>query len=451
MVLAIALVLLVIGSILFHYLSPWYFTPIASNWGTIDDTVRLTFWVTGFVFVTVNLFMAYCVWRFRHRKGTTAHYEPESKKLEGALILATTVGVVAMLAPGLLAWAKFVEVPKDAAVYEVVARQWNFNYRFPGEDGVLGTVDARFVSDTNPFGINPDDPHGKDDVLISSPEVHLPLGKSVKAELRSIDVLHDFTVPQFRAKMNMVPGLVTYVWYTPTRIGKYDVFCEQLCGIAHYAMRGKVIVEDEPAFRAWLSSHPTFAQTAARAPGDAAAGQALYAVCSACHGALAEGNPALNAPKLAGQSDWYLRRELQNFKNGARGTGAKDVFGKMMAPMAATLADDVAIANVVAYIKTLPDNPAPQTVETNAANGQRLYETCAACHGADGRGAQATNAPRLKGMSDWYMVHQLKNFQQGIRGADPKDMYGPQMAALAAILTSDREINDLVAYINTLK
>ena len=99
---------------------------------------------------------------------------------------------------------------------------------------MLGTVDARFVSDTNPFGINPDDPHGRDDVLIASPELHLPMGKPVKADLRSIDVLHDFTVPQFRAKMNMVPGLVTYVWFTPTRTGTFDAFCEQLCGIAHF-------------------------------------------------------------------------------------------------------------------------------------------------------------------------------------------------------------------------
>jgi cytochrome c oxidase subunit 2 len=451
MVLAIALVLLVVGSVAFHYLSPWYFTPIASNWGGIDDTVTLTFWVTGFVFVVVNLFMAWCVWRYRHKRGAKAHYEPENKKLEGALILATTVGVIAMLAPGLLAWAKFIDVPKDAAIYEVVARQWNFNYRFPGVDGVLGTVDARFVSDANPFGINPDDPHGKDDILIASPEVHLPLGKAVKAELRSIDVLHDFTVPQFRAKMNMVPGLVTYVWYTPTRNGTYDVFCEQLCGVAHYAMRGKVIVEEEPAFRAWLASYPTYAQTMARAPGDATAGQAAYAVCAACHGANGEGNPALNAPKLSGQHAWYLKRELQNFKNGARGTGDRDVFGKIMAPMAATLADDAAIDNVVAYIKTLPDTPASPTVTTDVANGQRLYETCAACHGPDGRGAQATNAPRLKGMSDWYLVHQLKNFKQGIRGGSPKDMYGPQMAALSEMLTSDSEMSDLVAYINTFK
>jgi cytochrome c oxidase subunit 2 len=451
MVVAVAIVLLVVGSVLFHYLSPWYFTPIASNWDAIDQTVTITFWVTGFVFVVINLFMAYCVWRYRHRKGLAAHYEPESKKLEGALILGTTVGVIAMLAPGLFAWAKFIEVPKDAAVMEVVARQWYFNYRFPGKDGVLGTVDARYVSDENPFGINPDDPNGQDDVLIASPELHLPVGKPVKVELRSIDVLHDFTVPQFRAKMNMVPGLVTYVWFTPTRTATFDAFCEQLCGIAHFAMRGKVVVDEEPAFQAWLSSHPTFAQSRAQVPGDAAAGKALFTVCAACHGQQAEGNPALNAPKLSGQGDWYLKRQLKNFKNGARGTHDKDVFGKMMAPMAATLPDDAAIDNVAAYIRTLPDNPAPATVHGNVKNGQDPYVTCGACHGADGRGVQAMNAPRLKGMSDWYLVTQLKNFKQGIRGAHPKDMYGPQMAAMAAILADDKATDDLVAYIGTFR
>jgi len=451
MVFAIALLLLVVGSVLFHYLSPWYFTPIASNWETIDETVTITFWVTGFVFVVINLFMAYCVWRYRHRKGKLAHYEPENKKLELALILATTVGVVAMLAPGLFAWAKFIEVPKDATVFEVVGRQWNFNYRFPGKDGVLGTVDAKYVSEENPFGMNPDDPSGQDDVLIASPELHLPVGKPVKLELRSIDVLHDFTVPQFRAKMNMVPGLVTYVWFTPTRTGNFDSFCEQLCGIAHFAMRGKVVVEEEAAFQAWLSSYPTYAQSKARAAGDAAAGKPLFAVCSACHGAQAEGNPALNAPKLAGQGDWYLKRQLRNFKDGARGTNEKDVFGKIMAPMAATLADDAAIDNVVAYIRTLPDNPAPATVKGNVKNGQDPYATCAACHGADGQGIWATNAPRLKGMSDWYLVTQLKNFQQGIRGAHPKDLYGRQMGSMAAILTDEQATDDLVAYIDTFR
>jgi cytochrome c oxidase subunit II len=281
--------------------------------------------------------------------------------------------------------------------------------------------------------------------------VHLPIGKATKVDLRSIDVLHDFTVPQFRAKMNMVPGLVTYVWFTPTRSGTFDAFCEQLCGIPHYSMRGTVIVEDEAAFQAWKSSFPTFAQTMARVPGDAAAGAPLYAVCAACHGAQAEGNPALNAPKLSGQQDWYLKRQLQHFKSGARGAHEKDVFGKMMAPMAATLADDAAIDNVVAHIRTLPDTPAPTTVKGNAKDGHGPYANCAACHGADGRGIQATNAPRLKGMSDWYMVTQLNNFKHGIRGSDRNDSYGPQMAAVAGMLNDERTTTDLVAYINTFK
>ena len=98
-----------------------------------------------------------------------------------------------------------------------------------------------------------------------------------------------------------------------------------------------------------------------------------------------------------------------------------------MAPMAATLPDDAAINNVVAYIKTLPDTPAPATVKGNVKDGEDTYVTCGACHGVKGQGIQSTNAPRLKGMSDWYMVTQLKNFKQGIRGTHPKDLYGTQM------------------------
>ena len=451
MVMAVVLVLLVVGSLLFHYLSPWYFLPIASNWGTIDDTVHITFWVTGFVFVVVNLFMAWCVMRFRSGKTKTADYEPENKKLEGWLVLLTSVGVASMLTPGLFAWAKFIDVPKDAAVVEVIGRQWNFNYRFPGEDGVLGTVDARFISDSNPFGINPDDPHGKDDVLIATQELHIPVNKPIKMELRSIDVLHDFTVPQMRAKMNMAPGLVTYLWYTPTRTGKFDAFCEQLCGIAHYAMRATVVVDDEASFQKWKAGFPTFAQTQAEPPGDATAGAALFAVCAACHGAQGEGNPALNAPKLAGQRDWYLKRQLNNFKAGARGANDQDAYGKTMAPMAQTLPDAVAINNVVAYIETLPDTPAPPTVTGSAKDGHGPFENCAACHGAQGQGLKATNAPRLKGMSDWYMVTQLKNFKHGIRGGDRRDSYGPQMATIAAMLDDERTTANVIAYINSLK
>ena len=448
---AIVLILLVVGSVIFQFVTPWYFTPIASNWGAMDDTISLTFWITGGAFVAVNLFVAYCVVRFRYRKDKSAAYEPENKKLEWWLIGVTTLGVAGMLAPGLFVWANFVTVPNDAAVVEVVGKQWSFNYRFPGKDGKLGTVDAKYISDKNPFGINPDDPNGRDDILVSGSELHLPVGQPVKLLLRSIDVLHNFAVPQFRAKMDLVPGLVTYIWLTPSRTGKFDILCNELCGIGHFAMRGKVVVEEANAFQTWLASNPTHAQTE-QATGDAVAGKPLYAVCSVCHGGQAEGNPALHAPKLSGMGDWYLQRQLKYFKQGVRGTHDKDVYGKVMVPMMATLADDAAINNVSAYIRTLPNTPAPVTVKGNANEGKRLYvTTCGACHGPAGRGVKATNAPALAGMSDWYLATQLKNFKHRVRGAHPQDMFGFQMGLMADILPDERAINDMVAYINTLK
>ena len=124
MPLAIALIVLVVGSLLFHFLSPWTFTPIASNWGMIDNTVDITFVVTGFVFVAVNLFMAYAIIRYRHKEGAKAKYEPENKKLEVWLTILTTIGVAAMLTPGLFVWAKFVNVPEGAVEIEAVGQQW---------------------------------------------------------------------------------------------------------------------------------------------------------------------------------------------------------------------------------------------------------------------------------------------------------------------------------------
>ncbi len=268
MVIALALLLVGIGTVVFHFWSPWWWTPIASNWGYIDDTIVITFWVTGAVFVAVVLFMAYCTFRYRYKEGRRAEYEPENKKLEWWLTGLTSVGVAVMLTPGLFVWNQFVTVPEEAAEFEVMAQQWQWSFRFPGKDGVLGTSDPRNINDDNPFGLNPDDPNGQDDVLVDDTEVHLPLGKPVKVVLRSIDVLHDFYVPQFRAKMDMVPGMVTYFWFTPTRTGTFDILCFELCGIGHYAMRGTVVVDEESDFQAWLNEQPTFKQSMAEAGND---------------------------------------------------------------------------------------------------------------------------------------------------------------------------------------
>lgn len=451
MALAVVLILLVIGTVLFHFLSPWWFTEIASNWTTVDETVQVTFWVTGIVFVAVNLFLAYAIIRYRHGKGGKAHYEPENRRLEWGLTIVTSVGIAAMLAPGLAVWAKFVTVPEDAATVEVLGQQWSWSYRFPGRDRIFGKSDAQLISLDNPFGMSPDDPAGEDDILVASPELHLPLNRPVKLELRSKDVNHQFAVPQFRVKMDMVPGMVTYFWFTPTRTGEFDALCEQLCGMAHFAMRGRVIVEEQQQFERWLASHPTFANTQAELEGDPAAGEALFATCSTCHGARAEGNRDLNAPKLAGQASWYLLRQLRDFRSGVRGAHEKDVYGKQMIPFATALANEDATRDVVAYIGTLPDARPKSTVFGDPAAGARIYrQTCANCHGAKGEGIWATHAPRLASMSDWYMQRQLLNFREGVRGGHRRDFHGAQMAAMARALENEEAIVDLLDYVHAL-
>jgi cytochrome c oxidase subunit II len=265
MAVALILLLVAVGSVVFHLLSPWWWTPIASNWGYIDDTIVVTFWITGVVFVAVVLFMAYCVFRLRHRAGHQATYEPENKRLEWWLTIATALGVAAMLAPGLFVWSQFVNVPRDATEIEVVGQQWQWSYRLPGKDGKLGTTDIRHIGPDNPLGLNPHDKDGQDDVVIQGDDLRLPIGKPVKVLLRSIDVLHDFYVPEFRAKMDMVPGSVTYFWLTPTRTGTFDALCAELCGTGHPVMRGRVVVQTEAEHAAWLEGRRTFAQLAAGA------------------------------------------------------------------------------------------------------------------------------------------------------------------------------------------
>ena len=265
MIVAILLILVAVGTVVFHFASPWWWTPIASNWGYIDDTIILTFWITGVVFVAVILFMAYCIIKFRYKEGNRSEYEPENKKLEWWLTILTGLGVAGMLIPGLFVWNQFVTVPKDASKIEVMAQQWQWSFRYPGKDGVLGTSEIKFINDDNPFGLNPDDPNGQDDVLVEGDDLHLPIDKPVEVLLRSIDVLHDFYVPQFRAKMDMVPGMITYFWLTPTRTGTFDIMCFELCGVGHYTMRGNVVVETKDSFEEWMSEQETFAQTMARA------------------------------------------------------------------------------------------------------------------------------------------------------------------------------------------
>jgi len=261
---AVIFAIIIIASIIFHFWSPWWWTPVASNWGNIDATIILSFWVTGAVFVGVCLFMAYCVWRYRYRPDRRAEYEPENKKLEWRLTWLTSLGVAALLAPGLLVWNQFVTVPKNAFNVEVLAYQWGWNYRLSGEDGILGKTDAKLVSAENPYGLNLNDPNGKDDIIVQDADLHLQIDQPVKINLRSLDVIHNFYVPQFRAKMDTLPGIVSYYWFTPTKTGKYEILCAEFCGTGHYAMRGTVLVDEKKDYNDWLAQQITFEQILAQ-------------------------------------------------------------------------------------------------------------------------------------------------------------------------------------------
>lgn len=366
MALAIALMALVAAAVLFHFLSPWWLTPLASNWGQIDDTLLITLAITGGVFIAINLFIAYCLVRFRQRDGHRAAHDPENKKLEWLLTGLTSTGIVAMLAPGLFVYAAYIKPPAESLVFEAVGQQWQWRFRFPGQDGALGVTDSRYVSAENPFGLAPNDPRGQDDILVQAPEVHLPVDKPVKVLLRSQDVLHDFYVPQFRARMDLVPGMITHFWFTPTQTGRFEILCAELCGIGHSNMRGHVVVEQEAAFRTWLKAQPTFARGAVKAATPAAdelpaQGKLLAQSrgCVACHSA--DGSPSVGPTwkGLYGKTETLadgstVLVDPNYLKESIRSPNAKVVHGYPPIMPPASLSEPE-VAALIAYLKTLSD------------------------------------------------------------------------------------------------
>ena len=184
---------------------------------------------------------------------------------------------------------------------------------------------------------------------------------------------------------------------------------------------------------------------------DTAAGKAKYGICVACHGADGAGNAALNAPAIAGQEAWYVESQIKLFKGGQRGTHAKDLYGKQMRPMAMVLTTDAAVVDVSAYVASLPPAAITHKGGGDAAKGKTLFATCAACHGANGKGNPALKGPDLTLQQDWYVVRQLANFKAGIRGSDPKDTQGMQMRPMSMMLANEQAMKDVAAYIVTLK
>lgn len=180
-------------------------------------------------------------------------------------------------------------------------------------------------------------------------------------------------------------------------------------------------------------------------------GAELFETCVPCHGANGAGDPAIQAPAIAGLPQWYIESQLQSFQAGWRGKHAQDLPGLRMRPMAVTLNREGDIPSVAEYVAALPAPFPPSTLHGNAGAGAAQYEqVCVACHGPDGRGNELLRSPPIVQLHDWYLVQELQNFKIGARGAHPADTWGTTMR-VNAVLLSDQAMQDVIAYVQTLR
>lgn len=172
--------------------------------------------------------------------------------------------------------------------------------------------------------------------------------------------------------------------------------------------------------------------------------------CILCHGTNGNGNTAIQAPRIAGLEPWYIRRQLEAFAAGLRGTHRHDASGLEMAPVGVRLKQEQMLDAAVKFVGSLQPSKPPATVVGDAEKGRQVYAACSSCHGAKGEGNEVLQAPALAARTDWYLVRQLNNYRHGLRGAHPQDTYGAQMRAVAATLPDEQAVTDVVAFINTL-
>lgn len=180
-------------------------------------------------------------------------------------------------------------------------------------------------------------------------------------------------------------------------------------------------------------------------------GEQLYSSCAACHGAEAQGNPALQAPALAGLDSTYIQRQLELFQAGHRGGKGGDIAGAQMRAAAGKLTSADQVSAVSTYLSGLSPKSSEVTLEGNIRNGTNHYQaTCGTCHGSQGQGNKALKAPALAGQDGDYLRRQYLNFRNGLRGYEASDRPGRQMAMMANGL-SDEQLNDVIAFIGQLQ
>ena len=204
----------------------------------VDELIVLVHWLMLILFIGWLAYFGYAVWRFSSKRNPKADYEGvkghASNYIELGVVLAEAFLLCVIAIP---VWAKAVDHfpdAKNSTVIYIQAQQYAWNVRYPGAD--------------------PNDPHGKDDFQLLN-DIHVPVGKPVIVYVSSKDVIHSFKVVAMRVCQDASPGLRIPCWFTPTKIGRYQVNCAQLCGPGHSGMTGGFLtVESQDDYNKWLTA-----------------------------------------------------------------------------------------------------------------------------------------------------------------------------------------------------
>jgi cytochrome c oxidase subunit 2 len=252
---ALIVVASTVGLVLPFLQQTWWLPPLASQEGRfIDRQFLLSMAMCLVIVVPAQFGLALVALRYKDKgKDRPATYSHGNNKLEAMWVSLATVFFVGMSLMGQGMWAqiRLRSAPADALNVEVTGQQFAWNMRYPGPDGKFGRTRTDLISDSsgNPLGIDPDDPAGKDDLVI--PTLVVPVDRHLNLSLKAKDVTHNFFVPEMRLKQDTVPGLVVNLHFKPTRIGKYEIACSELCGLGHYKMRSYMEVLSQADYDRW--------------------------------------------------------------------------------------------------------------------------------------------------------------------------------------------------------
>ena len=238
---------------------------VSQNGGDIDGLIIAFHLLMLLLFVGWIIYFFVALWKFRASSNPKADYKGVKSKtitnsIEGAVIVAELVLVVVAT----YYWNFYVNKSddfSDDSVIRVTAEQFAWSARYPGADGKLGAQSKTLVSGANPFGIDKTDPLGEDDIEVLKSDIVVPMkknkdgtSKSVTIDLASKDVIHCFKVLPLRVCQDVIPGMRIPIHFKPTKVGRYQVTCAQLCGDGHARMKGAVKVVDEAEWDEWYKA-----------------------------------------------------------------------------------------------------------------------------------------------------------------------------------------------------